>query len=387
MAQTEAETEDDGLDMGASPTRISNAEIRHEVNRAAVWIAMGGLAFLAVYISQSLLVIFGAMVLASMVDGGARLLGRVLPIGRTWRIALVLAGVTIFLVWLGYFAGSTISREAAQLPEIVEEQAGLFFAWLRSQGFEVEMRDFQGLISQAVSGFGTVTRALGGILGGITTLVLIGIIGIYIALEPRLYERGVAWMLPKPKRHDFHVLAARMAYTMRRLMFGRLVGMVVEGVFTYLMLRAYGWVTGDEIPMSALLAILTALLAFVPNIGAVISGVLMVLVGFSGGTEMGIYTIFVYFLVQNIDGYIVIPLIARKTVDLAPALVLAMQLIMGILFGILGLFLADPLLAMIKVVLERRSEKNEEGDRAERAEAERRALEEVEAAAAAAGNA
>ena len=54
-----------------------------------------------------------------------------------------------------------------------------------------------------------------------------------------------------------------------------------------------------------------------------------------------------------------IPLIARKTVDLAPAVVLATQLIMGLLFGILGLFLADPLLAMIKVALERRAESNE----------------------------
>jgi predicted PurR-regulated permease PerM len=114
------------------------------------------------------------------------------------------------------------------------------------------------------------------------------------------------------------------------------------------------------VPMAALLAILTGLLAFVPNLGAIISGVLMVLVGFSGGVEMGVYTIFVYLFVQNFDGYVVIPMIAKKTVDLAPALVLAFQLIMGILFGILGLFLADPLLAMLKVALERRAEQASE---------------------------
>ena len=72
--------------------------------------------------------------------------------------------------------------------------------------------------------------------------------------------------------------------------------------------------------MAVLLALLTGLLAFVPNIGAIVSGVLMVLVGFSGGPQMGIYTIFVYLLVQNIDGYLIVPMIARKTVDLAPAL-------------------------------------------------------------------
>ena len=66
-----------------------------------------------------------------------------------------------------------------------------------------------------------------------------------------------------------------------------------------------------------------------------------------------------YFFIQNFDGYVVIPMIAKKTVDLAPALVLATQLVMGVVFGIIGILLADPLLAMIKVALERRAEENE----------------------------
>src|SRR6187397_1833242 len=106
---------------------------------------------------------------------------------------------------------------------------------------------------------------------------------------------------------------------MRRLMAGRLAGMVFEGVFTWAMLAVYG------VPMAVLIGIITCLLAFIPNVGALIAGALMILVGFSGGSDMGLYTIFVYFLVQNIDGYILVPLIAKKTVDLAPALVLAMQ--------------------------------------------------------------
>jgi len=178
-----------------------------------------------------------------------------------------------------------------------------------------------------------------------------------VGLEPDFYERGVAWMWPEQKRDGFYKTLTRMGFTMRRLMAGRLAGMVFEAVFTYAMLA---WVAplivGKAVPMAALLAILTGLLAFVPNLGAIISGILMVLVGFSGGAQMGIYTIAVYFIVQNIDGYLVVPMIAKKTVDLAPALVLAMQLIMGILFGIVGLLFADPLLAMIKIALERRAE-------------------------------
>mgnify|MGYP001954843339 FL=1 len=114
--------------------------------------------------------------------------------------------------------------------------------------------------------------------------------------------------------------------------------------------------------MAALLGILTGLLAFIPNLGALIAGTLMILIGFSGGTDMGLYTIFVYFLVQTFDGYVLIPMIAKKTVDLAPALVLSAQLVMGILFGVLGLFLADPMMAMIKVALERRAERHQTDD-------------------------
>ena len=193
------------------------------------------------------------------------------------------------------------------------------------------------------------------------TTVIILVIGIYIALEPNLYERGVEWMAPRKERSELRKTLAQMATTMRRLMAGRVVGMVFEGVFTWIALELFG------VPMAALLGILTGLLAFIPNLGALISGILMALVGFSVGVETGIAAIIVYFVVQTFDGYVVIPMIARKTVDLPPALVLGAQLIMGILFGIIGLLLADPLLAMLKVALVRRSEANEAAQAAESA--------------------
>jgi putative permease len=160
-------------------------------------------------------------------------------------------------------------------------------------------------------------------------------------------------MLPADKREYFQGTAEAMGSAMRRLLAGRLLGMAFEGFMTWLLLAIYG------VPMAALLGLLTGLLAFLPNIGAPISGLLMVAVGFSGGTSMGLYCIFVYVLVQGVDGNIVVPLVAKKTVDLAPALVLGAQLIMGVLFGIIGLALADPMVAMIKVWLEREAARHE----------------------------
>lgn len=335
--------------VGASPTQISSPKLRYEARRAMVWAGVIGLVVLSIYLAQSLLVIFGALVFAAMIDGGARLLGRWLPIGRTWRVAIVLLLGVAFTAWLFYFAGTQIADQAAEFPALVTEQLGRAVAWLRARGVAISQGDIQNLLQSGMSGVGTVTRAIGGVFGALATLLLIVIIGIYLAVDPRPYERGLSWMVAQEYRDELDETLRHMAHNMRRLLAGRLLGMFAEGIFTYVALAIVG------VPMAALLGLITGILAFVPNIGALTSGALMVLVGFSGGTEMGIWTIVIYLAVQNFDGYVLVPMIAKKTVDLAPALVLAFQLIMGVLFGVMGLTFADPLLAMIKTALERRA--------------------------------
>ncbi|MCK9543375.1 MAG: AI-2E family transporter [Novosphingobium sp.] len=337
----------------AGPTDISDPLLRHEAKRAFVWLGIAALFALVVLLAQPLLVIFGGMVFAAMIDGGARLLGRVLKIGRGWRVGIVLLATLAFLVWLGYFAGSQITQQAAELPATIEAQAMRAAAWLTAHGYTFEDFDLQNILQQAMGGVAQLTRAVGGVIGAVTTTFLIIVLGIYFALEPRLYQRGVAWMLPEDHRSFFQGTARQMGSALRRLMAGRLLGMVVEGAATWLLLDLYG------VPMAALLGLLTGLLAFLPNIGAPISGAIMVMVGFSGGVDMGLYTIVVYLIVQTVDGYLIVPMIARRTVDLAPALVLGAQLIMGVLFGLIGLMLADPLVAMIKVWLEREAQRHQ----------------------------
>jgi len=338
---------------GASPADFADPLIRQEARKAAVWIGMAVLVGLVIYQAEALLVIFGGMVFAAMIDGGARLLGRALPIGRGWRVTIVLLLTVAFLLWVIYFAGSQIAVQAAQLPSVIQIQLTKALNWLTVHGVSIDVKSVEGLVEKLLGSIGQVTSALGGVLGGFTTAFLIAVLGIYFAVEPDLYRRGFAWLLPAGEREHFQHTASVMGKTLRRLLAGRLLGMAVEGVATWIMLAIWG------VPMAALLGLLTGLLAFLPNIGAPISGLLMVMVGFSVDTTTGIYCIAVYFIVQTVDGNIIVPMIAKKTADLAPALVMGAQLIMGALFGILGLALADPLVAMIKVMLEHRSKRNE----------------------------
>ena len=333
------------------PSDFYSRSVRDEARKAAVWLGMALAIVGVIVLSQPILLIIGGMIFSVILDGGTRLLGRVLPIARGWRLAIVTLAGFAFVGWVFYFAGITLAGQAEELRIVVTEQAQ------RVLGFAVDLglmpaggAGLQSFSQQLLGGVGRLTTAVSTAIGAVTSIIMIMVIGIFIAIEPRLYDRGVAWMLPVEKRARFYEISDQVGFTLRRLMAGRIVGMIFEGIFTFIMLMLGG------VPMAALLGLLTGLLAFIPNIGAIISGVLMVAVGFSAGTGEGLWAIFVYFFVQNVDGYLVVPYIARRTVDLAPALVLAAQLLFGALFGILGLLLADPIVATIKVTLQKLSE-------------------------------
>ena len=326
------------------PAEFRDPLIRREMAKAAVWFGMALVIVGIIVLAQPLLLIIGGAIFAVFLDGGTRLIGRVLPIPRGWRLLLTLLLGFGFLGWVFYFAGTTIAAQFEDLREVVAAQFDRLMVFASSLGL-VPKGPPTNLGSELLGSVGRLTSAVGSAIGALTSVIAMIVIGIFLAAEPRLYDRGIAWMLPVRHRASFYRIAAHVGFTLRRLLFGRLVGMIFEGVFTYIMLMLGG------VPMAALLGLVTGVLAFIPNIGAITSGVLMVAVGFSAGPHQGLYAIFVYFFVQNIDGYFVVPYIARRTVDLAPAVVLAMQLLMGALFGILGVLFADPILATLKVVL------------------------------------
>jgi predicted PurR-regulated permease PerM len=333
------------------PNELRDPIVRAELKRASVWFGLAIGTALVVLLVQPLLIIFGGLVFASMLDGGARLLGRVLPIPRGLRILIVVLCALGFVGGVFYLTGVQIAQQAEQLRATLEVQANRVVEWISSLGLMPGRADISGMAQQALGSIGRLTSAVGTVLGAAASLLMIVTIGLFVALEPRIYERGLQWMVPIAARDDFSVTIARMARMLRVLLAGRLFGMLFEGVLTWILL----WIAG--VPMALLLGIITGMLAFIPNIGAFVSGVLMVSVGFSAGPDTGLWAIAIYFGVQTFDGYVMIPLVAKRTVDLPPALTLSAQILASTLFGVMGLALADPIVAMIKVALESEAER------------------------------
>ena len=336
------------------PNELRDPFVRQELQRAAIWIGLVVLVALVWLLSQPLLLIVGGVVFAAMLDGGTRLLGRVLPIKRPWRLLIVALGVIAFLAWVFILAGNQLTDQFETMRGLIEGQISKISSWAASRGILQHPDQFTEIGKEVLGSLGRVTSAVTTVFGAVASIVMIVVIGVFLAIEPRLYERGVAWMLPIHSRDGFYTTMSAIGATLRRLMAGRLVAMFIEGIGTWFLL------TLGNVPMAALLGVLTGMLAFLPNIGALVSGALMVLVGFSAGSDTGFWAIGVYLAVHTIDGYLIVPMVAKRSVDLAPALVLGAQLLFGALFGILGLALADPIVAMIKVALEQGSERAEE---------------------------
>jgi predicted PurR-regulated permease PerM len=350
-----------GVEQGASPNELHDPLVRAEFKKARVWFGFAVAIALVVLLIQPLMVIFAGLILGVMLDGGVRLLGRVLPIGRGLRLLIVVTGLVLFLIGTFYLTGVGIVEQANQLRSTLEGQAVRLTSYLTAQGLMPGASDISGIARQAMSSVGRLTSYLGSAVGAITTLFFILVLGLFFAMEPRVYERGVQWMVPRGERAEFSLTLGRMGFTLRRLLAGKLVAMVAQGVLTWILLAIAG------VPLAALLGIITGVLAFIPNIGAFVSGVLMVAVGFSAGVDTGLWAIGIYVVVQGLDGYVFAPLVAKKTVDMPPALTLGAQILASALTGLIGLALADSFVAMIKVAMERRAER--EGERESEREA------------------
>jgi predicted PurR-regulated permease PerM len=338
----------DDTEVPPSPIELSDRG-RSALRDAAIWLGVASLLFLAWHLASSLLLILAGFVFAAGLQGGEHLLGRVLPVHRGIRLAIVVLLFVAALFGFLYFAGTQLAAQFSELQATLLRQSDRLSALAREYGLSGTGGDPIAQLKAQIGGsMGRIMTFIGGAAGALGSLVLIVTFGIFIAIDPRLYKRGVEWLTPEPKRAQMRATVEAMGKMLRRWVAGRLALMIFEGTLIFLGLSVVG------APLPLLLGLVAGLFAFIPNLGAIASGLLIVTIGFSAGTTIGLYTVGVYLVVQVADNFIN-PLIEKRAVDLAPAVVLGAQLLFGVMFGILGVTLADPIIALIKVALAQRA--------------------------------
>ena len=221
----------------------------------------------------------------------------------------------------------------------------------RLEGYEWAQQAIDQLpsLSEAFVGRGGVLSRLPGVaslpLGLIVNVVVVIVVGLYLALQPGLYSAGIKHLLPfRARRRAGEVLSA-LDQALGRWLLGRFGLMVINGGLTATAL----WLLG--VPLAFTLGLIAGVLNFIPNVGPFIAAVPAVLIAFVQSPQTALYTMIVYLVVQVVDAYILTPLVDRKSVELPPVVTIAAQVLLGLMFGFVGLLLASPLTAAAMILV------------------------------------
>jgi predicted PurR-regulated permease PerM len=182
-------------------------------------------------------------------------------------------------------------------------------------------------------------------VGGLTNLLIVLIVGLYLAVEPGVYLRGFLRLVPPRRRPRTREILLAVAHALRQWLLGQLLAMAVIGLASGLGL----WLLG--VPYAAVLGLVAALFAFVPNIGPILGLIPALLVAAGVSAWHPAYVLALYAAIQTLESYLLTPVIQRRAVDLPPGLLIVVQVAMGLAAGVLGLLLATPLAAAAMVVV------------------------------------
>lgn len=223
------------------------------------------------------------------------------------------------------------SRQSPQDSE--QEEEGGDKAPSLGQGIADQM----GGIGKHVFGIFSSTLA---VLGG---MLLIIFVAVFVAVEPRTYHAGLMHLFPHEMRARAGEVLTATAAMLRRWLLTQMVGMLVIGVLTTGVLFLLG------IKAAIALGIIAGILEFVPIVGPILAAVPAVAMGFLDGPEKALYVVLAYTAIQQLESNLLYPILMRKGLELPPVLTIVTQGVLAIVFGLIGLLVAVPLLAAIIV--------------------------------------
>jgi predicted PurR-regulated permease PerM len=365
-----AVTKQEGIVMPVSTEKSLQAR-----NDLAWSISVGGIGivlFIALLVfawhfAATLFLIFAGMLLGVALNAMTGLLGRVVPLPQPLRLAIVCLALAAMLSGIVFLGGTTIAQQATVLSNTIKSQLTNVKTFLESHGIDTSFFDISSF-SAAPSGTDASTphnlpsasaiASSGGAILGQTFKVLLGTVsavgnffivlflGLAFAVQPSVYRDGLLFMAPAKHRKRATIIFDRIGYTLERWLIAQIITMAAVFLVTWIGLAIIG------IPSSFILGIQAGLLAFVPTVGAILGGLIVVLASLASGWVAGLSAFGLFLGVHALESYVLTPIIQRQALDIPPATLFAFQILLGVVFGIWGLALALPLMAIAKVMID-----------------------------------
>ena len=312
-------------------------------------VALVVLGLLAWELRWVLLVLFGAIVLAVALDVPISLLRRLLPLNRGASLVIVVVSVVV--------VGGLLSQ--LLLPELVDQIHELTdlipIVYQRLIVLAGQMPGLPNLENQLLQP-GTLEQLqpvgtqLLGLAGGAASstiqLMLMALLAILFALDPRSHQKILIAITPELWRHKTREVLTES----RQALGGWLAGMTLSAVSVFLL--TWAGLAALKVPLALLSGLVCGMLTFVPTIGPSAATLLPLALALLVSPATVVQVLVLRLILQNVEAFLITPLLLSRTVNLLPTISLMAQLCLGALLGLPGVLLALPLVVVLQVICE-----------------------------------
>ncbi len=317
------------------------------VRRVLIVIALVAVALLLWNLRSLVLMLFGAVVVATVFRALADVIRERLKLPDGLSVALSIVLIIGSVAALITVFGGQIGAQVHVLTEALPAAWRSLQERIAAMGFGDQL----AALTQGSAGGGGTASGLGKVVmsvgNGIADTLVVIFGGIFLAAQPNFYRIGAIKLVPPANRALVAEAMDDSERALRLWLRGQLFAMVVVGTLTGLGL----WLIG--VPSALALGLLAGMLEFIPYAGPIAAAIPGVLLALVAGPETALWTIALYVAVQQFEGYVLQPLVQQYAVDLPPVVLLFSLIGFGMLFGIIGIVLAAPLTVVSYVLVKR----------------------------------
>jgi predicted PurR-regulated permease PerM len=295
-----------------------------------------------------LLEAFAGMMLAIFFNALSTWLTRHSRLSYRWALTVVVLVLFVLAGGGGWLIGNRLAEQAQSLTTELPQSFEHIKDYLEQQTWGRVLLQHTSNLGNLAGNFSQVFQVkdvLTSLVTFVEVVIVMLVVGIFGAAEPELYRAGLLHLVPPPHRLRAEEAIDTVVHNLRWWLVGQFCLMVIIGLTTMLGL----WLIG--VPLALTLGVLAGVLEMIPYLGAWLSAVPAALMALLLSPIHLVGVLALYLFLHILEGYILVPLIQRRAVHLPPALTIVMQVFLGKLLGLMGLFVAAPLTVMLVVLL------------------------------------
>lgn len=288
-------------------------------------------------------------------------------VSRTFAVAIVFLLLIAIIVSALSFLIPNILNQVEQLiqnmPEYIKSfqrfltkvlQQKNLPPWIVDLTKDVDIDAYTKEIEESLSGFAknfmmSITSSIGSIIGMVTsvtvTIVTVPFMLFYMLKDGHKLVPTVTGIFSEKQANRIGELLEKMSETISKYISGQAIECLFVGTCTAI---GYGIV---GVPFALLIGIFAGITNMIPYIGPYIGLLPALILALSNSVRQTILVIIVCVVVQQIDGNLIYPNVIGKSLDIHPLTIIIILLVAGNLAGLLGMLLAVPVYAVIKVIV------------------------------------